>query len=70
VISVQTAGAGGFGQPFKREPERVLKDFMQGKVSRGHSQKDYGIVLTRTKKINYKATKVLRDKMKTENSDT
>lgn len=70
VISVQTAGAGGFGQPFKREPERVLKDFMQGKVSRGHSQKDYGVVLTRTKKINYKATKVLRDKMKTENSDT
>ena len=70
VISVQTAGAGGFGQPFKREPERVLEDFMQGKVSRGHSQKDYGVVLTRTKKINYKATKVLRDKMKTENSDT
>ena len=70
VISVQTAGAGGFGHPFKREPERVLKDFMKGKVSRGHSQKDYGVVLTRTKKINYKATKVLRDKMKTENSGT
>ncbi|GAF92926.1 unnamed protein product, partial [marine sediment metagenome] len=70
VISIQTAGAGGFGHPFKREPERVLKDFMQGKVSRGHSQKDYGVVLTRTKKITYKATKVLRDKMKTENSDT
>jgi len=47
-----------------------LKDFMHGKVSRSHSQKDYGVVLTRTKKINYKATKVLRDKMKTENSGT
>lgn len=70
VLSAQTAGGGGFGQSLKREPERVLEDFLKGKVSRGHSQKNYGVILTRTKKINYKATKVLRDKMKTKNRDT
>jgi N-methylhydantoinase B len=70
VLSAQTSGGGGFGQPIRREPERVLKDFVEGKLSRGHSKKNYGVVLTRTKKINYKATKILRDKMKTENKET
>jgi N-methylhydantoinase B len=66
VISAQTAGGGGFGHPINREPELVLQDFLQGKLSRGHSKKNYGVVLTRTKKINNKATRALREKMKTE----
>jgi N-methylhydantoinase B len=69
VLSAQTAGGGGFGSPLKREPERVLKDYLQGKLSRRQAQKDYGVVLTRVKKINRKVTKALRDKMKTKNKD-
>ncbi len=64
VLSAQTAGGGGFGQPLNRETARVLKDFLQGKLSRSHVQKKYGVVITRTKKIKHKATEVLRDKMK------
>jgi N-methylhydantoinase B len=70
VLSAQTAGGGGFGQPHKRKPERVLKDYLEGKLSRGQAQKEYGVVLTHAKKINYKATRVLRDKMKTKNGNT
>jgi N-methylhydantoinase B len=64
VLSVQTAGGGGFGSPLKREPEHVLKDYLQGKVSPSKAKKDYGVVITLAKKINKQATKSLRDKMK------
>ena len=33
VISVRTCGGGGYGPPEEREPERVLRDVLEGKVS-------------------------------------
>ena len=66
VLSAQTAGGGGFGSPLERDPEHVLKDFSQGKLSRSHCQKYYGVVLTSTKRIDYRATRILREKMKVE----
>ena len=33
VISIRTCGGGGYGPPEEREPERVLRDVMEGKVS-------------------------------------
>ena len=69
VLSAQTAGGGGFGSPLRREPERVLKDYLQGKLSRPQAQKDYGVVITRSKKINLSATKALRNKMNSNKRD-
>lgn len=34
VFRMQGAGGGGVGDPFLREPERVLKDVLEGKVTR------------------------------------
>lgn len=63
VLSAQTAGGGGYGSPLKRESEHILKDCLQGKISRSQACKSYGVVLTRAGKINHSATISLRKKM-------
>ncbi|WP_020661571.1 hydantoinase B/oxoprolinase family protein [Amycolatopsis benzoatilytica] len=40
-----TAGGGGHGHPFDREPERVLEDVLDGKVTREGAERDYGVVI-------------------------
>lgn len=40
-----TAGAGGYGDPLERPPERVLKDVLQGRISREHAVEAYGVEL-------------------------
>jgi N-methylhydantoinase B len=48
VIRLETTGGGGWGDPLEREPELVLRDVAQGKVSTRSAEKDYGVVLTET----------------------
>jgi N-methylhydantoinase B len=38
-------GAGGWGDPFQREPERVLEDVTLGKITRAHALDAYGVVI-------------------------
>lgn len=45
IIRVETPGAGGYGDPMKREPEKVLKDVIEKKVSVEAAKKDYGVVV-------------------------
>lgn len=40
-----TAGGGGYGDPYLREPERVLEDVLDGKVSITGALRDYGVRL-------------------------
>lgn len=39
------AGGGGFGAPFKRDPQAVAEDVRNDKVSRQAARNDYGVVL-------------------------
>ena len=41
-----TPGGGGWGDPFARPPELVLRDVRDGVVSRAKAAQDYGVVLT------------------------
>jgi N-methylhydantoinase B len=41
-----TPGGGGWGDPFARPPELVLRDVRDGVVSREAAARDYGVVLT------------------------
>ena len=43
---VVTTGGGGWGDPLEREPERVLRDVVQAKVSPEAARSAYGVVLT------------------------
>jgi N-methylhydantoinase B len=45
VFSWQLAGGGGFGDPHRRDPERVRTDVRRGYVSIEAAANDYGVVL-------------------------
>jgi N-methylhydantoinase B len=45
VVCVETAGGGGFGDPFEREPCAVLDDVVTRKISADRAREWYGVVL-------------------------
>ncbi len=45
VFRLVGAGGGGYGSPLEREPERVLADVMEGKVTIAGARRDYAIVI-------------------------
>jgi N-methylhydantoinase B len=45
VLRLITTGGGGWGDPLEREPDMVLLDVIQGKVSPGNARTEYGVVL-------------------------
>ncbi len=45
VVSYSAAG-GGYGRPFERDPERVLRDVAEGWVSAERAQAVYGVVIS------------------------
>jgi N-methylhydantoinase B len=45
LLSLEFAGGGGWGDPRKRDPERVRKDVVAGYVSVQSAEADYGVAL-------------------------
>lgn len=45
VLRLQTSGGGGYGDPFERDPNRVLADVRLGAVSVESAARDYGVVI-------------------------
>jgi N-methylhydantoinase B len=45
VVSYRTCGGGGYGPPHAREPERVLRDVREGKVSAERARQVYGVAI-------------------------
>ncbi|SMF31175.1 N-methylhydantoinase B [Tistlia consotensis] len=45
VLEIRSAGGGGRGDPFEREPWRVLRDVERGYVSSEAAERDYGVVI-------------------------
>jgi len=45
VISYRTCGGGGYGPPHERDPERVLRDVREGKVSAERAREHYGVAI-------------------------
>lgn len=43
IITTVEAGGGGFGNPYEREPERVLEDIKNGFVTVERALRDYGV---------------------------
>jgi N-methylhydantoinase B len=50
---------GGYGNPFERDPEQVLADYLDGYVSLERAKKDYGVSIE-NKQVNREKTKNLR----------
>jgi N-methylhydantoinase B len=49
IISFQTAGGGGFGEPKRRSPEAIRNDVLDGKISTEKAKADYGFILDEKK---------------------
>ncbi len=45
VVTAMMPGAGGYGDPFRRDPALVLRDVKRGLVNRAAAERDYGIVI-------------------------
>lgn len=46
VVTMDAAGGGGYGDPQERDRARVLQDLRDGKVSREHAGREYGVEAT------------------------
>ena len=45
TVTFLTPGAGGWGNPHKRDPNAVLRDVLDGFVTRDAAHTDYGVVI-------------------------
>ncbi len=59
VISVRTCGGGGYGAPEQRDPERVLRDVLQGKVSAERARDIYKVAIA-DRRVDARMTEELR----------
>ena len=59
VIRHEQAGGGGYGDPMQREPEAVLADVLDGKISRDFAQDNFGVVIA-SNRIDEEATQQRR----------
>jgi N-methylhydantoinase B len=62
------AGAGGWGNPFQREPQAVLADVLAEKLSLAHAREAYGVVIdSQSWQVDEAATQRLRLDRSTKN---
>ena len=67
VLSFQQSGAGGYGDPFEREPRRVLEDVLDDYVSVEAARREYGVVIAGSGidlRVDETATRELRKKVR------
>jgi len=55
-------GAAGFGDPFERDPEMVLEDVLDEKITPEHAEREYGVAIhIESETINLARTRMLRE---------
>jgi N-methylhydantoinase B len=60
-----SAGGGGFGAAFDREPALVLDDVLEGKVSAAAAEQRYGVVIDQASmQVDEEATRIRRTMMR------
>ena len=70
VFRHEMSGGGGYGEPLDRDPEGVLRDVIEEKVTPEHAQHEYGVVLVELEDdgvwaLDLPATEHLRGQMRT-----
>jgi len=69
VFRHELAGAGGWGDPFEREPAHVLRDVLEEKISVAYARREYGVAIDgSTWKILSEETAQLRTAARTSRS--
>ena len=63
VLRAEMPGAGGFGQAGERDPEKVLNDVIQEKMTVAHARDEYLVVIDpETLTLDLDATQSLRSR--------
>ena len=62
LLSIRLPGSGGYGPPWKREPEKVRWDVINSKVSLESAREDYLVAFNPDLTVNEDETKALRAK--------
>ncbi|MEN3386667.1 MAG: N-methylhydantoinase, partial [Hyphomicrobiales bacterium] len=63
-VLIRCAGSGGYGDPLEREPDRVLKDVIDGYITAGAARELYGVALSSDdRRIDATSTAALRQRM-------
>jgi N-methylhydantoinase B len=66
IVSLVLAGSGGYGDPLDRDPEKVLNDVLDEKISAHVAQREYGVILIGKKlTVDGGATAKQRDLLRT-----
>lgn len=61
ILSAQTPGSGGYGCPLERDPQAILEDVLEDKVSIKTAEEDYKVVIDlKNKCVDWEKTKELR----------
>ncbi len=67
VYRLIQAGGGGYGDPLERDPDAVLEDYRQGKVTADHAAKEYGVAIdTEAEQVDMTSTDKRRNQMRKE----
>jgi N-methylhydantoinase B len=62
VLRIEMPGAGGWGNPLERDPDLVLHDIVEERISPTHAREKYGVVVDPDlRHVNLEATRRLRD---------
>ena len=59
-VRLETPGGGGYGDPLKRDPERVARDVRLGYVTSASARSEYGVVVAEDGAVDVGATASLR----------
>jgi N-methylhydantoinase B len=60
LIIHEQAGAGGFGDPLARDPELVVEDVLDGKITPAYATEQHAVVLSPSGQLDMVATGQLR----------
>src|SRR5262249_61422520 len=60
VIRLELPGGGGFGDPRRRDPQRVRDDVLDGLITADEARRDYGVAIDAQGRIDMTETERLR----------
>jgi len=63
IVTYETCGGGGYGDPLRRRPEAVARDVLEGRVSQDRAAAVYGVVLGADGAVDAEATARRRNEL-------
>lgn len=68
MVTVESPGGGGYGNPLERETARVAHDVLCGKVTPAEARETYGAVVDTNGVVNEEATRKVRERLSRKSS--